>query len=249
MNVARAWPSNGQLAVTGDRWIMACGNVEYTAHAADNRCEILDTQAPTIKWTLIDNMPNSVCTTRMSTIGIHQNWIIMSGGYNKFVFMSRRILFCILSTNKDSRCATTHAYNALTREWRQLANISPRSSAAMTVINGNEVVICGGYNGTQSISTCQRIIDPINNRTAQWLNDIPNLPIAIYAHSLLYANNALMVLGGCSAASWSPVCVSSVPCLQTFFCSGPPYIRGVLATQIGQLKSRFRMQSHNLVVL
>ncbi len=71
----------------------------------------------------------------------------------------------------------------------------------MTVINGNEVVICGGYNGTQLLSTCQRIIDPINNPTAKWLNDIPNLPINVCAHSLLYANNALVVIGGYSETS------------------------------------------------
>ncbi len=83
----------------------------------------------------------------------------------------------------------------------------------MTVINGNEVVICGGYNGMRGISTCQRMIDPVNDRTAKWLNDIPNLPINIYCHSLLYANTALVVLGGYSDASDSWVCVSGVPCL------------------------------------
>ncbi len=121
------------------------------------------------------------------------------------------ILFGI-SSIQNSRCATTHAYNALTGEWRQLADISPRSSASMTVINGNEVVICGGWNGTQCISTCQRIIDPLNNLTAKWLSDIPNLPINVCGHSLLYANNALVVIGGYSNDG-SPVCVSDVPCL------------------------------------
>ncbi len=81
MNVKRYWPSNGQLAVAGARWIMACGQV------IGDPCEMLDTQAPAIKWSLLDNMPSSVCVRGMSTIGIHQNWIIMSGGYNKFVFM------------------------------------------------------------------------------------------------------------------------------------------------------------------
>ncbi len=90
MNVKRHWPSNGQLAVTGARWIMACGHVPYSA---ENSCEMLDTQAPIIKWELIDNIPSSVCEERMSTIGIHQNWFIMSGGYNKFVFMNTSILF------------------------------------------------------------------------------------------------------------------------------------------------------------
>ncbi len=80
----------------------------------------------------------------------------------------------------------------------------------MTVINGNEVVICGGYNGTDWLSTCHRIIDPVNNLTAKWLNDIPNLPINVYGHSLLYANNALVVIGGYSDDD-GPVCVSSVP--------------------------------------
>ncbi len=127
--------------------------------------------------------------------------------------MSTRIIFfCIFSTEK-SRCATTHAYNALTGEWRQLANISPRSGAAMTVINGNEIVICGGFNGEQCVSTCQRIIDPVNNPAAKWLNDIPNLPVNVCGHSLLYANNALVIIGGYSDARGSPICVSGVPSL------------------------------------
>ncbi len=83
----------------------------------------------------------------------------------------------------------------------------------MTVVNGNEVVICGGYDGTQSLTTCQRIIDPINNRAAKWLNDIPNLPVNLRGHSLLYANNVLVVIAGYSDNSDSWVCVSGVPCL------------------------------------
>ncbi len=86
MNVARSWPSTGQLAVTGDRWIMACGHwtyiEQYNVYSDYNSCEMLDTHAPTMKWTLIDNIPSSVCMNEMSAVGIHQNWIMMSGGYN-----------------------------------------------------------------------------------------------------------------------------------------------------------------------
>ncbi len=82
MNVARAWPSNGQLAVSGARWVMACGHYDYHNRDTANSCEMLDTQAPTIQWTLLDNIPSSVCTKGMSTVGIHQSWFIIAGGYN-----------------------------------------------------------------------------------------------------------------------------------------------------------------------
>ncbi len=82
MNVARSWPSNGQLAVSGARWIMACGDYDYHNRDTTYSCEMLDTHASIIRWTRLDNIPNSVCIKGMSTVGVHQRWFIIAGGYN-----------------------------------------------------------------------------------------------------------------------------------------------------------------------
>jgi hypothetical protein len=93
-------------------------------------------------------------------------------------------------------CGTVHAYNVETGKWREFANVSPRSAHAMTVVNGSEIVICGGLQYGMILSSCIRLIDPIHNTSAVWQSDIPNMPMFLFHHALFYIDGQLVVFGG-----------------------------------------------------
>ncbi len=93
------------------------------------------------------------------------------------------------------------AYNAFSGVWRRLPYPSiSRYLGSMTSINGTQLVICGGAhfaaNNWKLLSSCERLIDPINNSSATWVQDIPDLPVQVYSHSIAYLGNELFLFGG-----------------------------------------------------
>src|SRR5262249_30473759 len=97
---------------------------------------------------------------------------------------------------REQNCGSVHAYNVVTGKWRPLENMIPRSGHAMTVVNESQIVICGGIQYSNLSASCIRLIDPINNPSAMWQSDIPDMPLDLAYHALIYFDEQLVVLGG-----------------------------------------------------
>jgi hypothetical protein len=89
-----------------------------------------------------------------------------------------------------------YAYNVITSEWRQLASINERSLIAAVVINDTQIIMCGGHGENTDFSSCSRLTNPIDNVDAQWLNDMPDMPLAVSGHTLVYFDEHLISFGG-----------------------------------------------------
>jgi hypothetical protein len=78
MKQKRSFPSNGQLANIGDRWIVACGSMV----SVDIPCEILDIEIPKSRWQVLNTSHVNLCTIDIATVGFQDNWLILAGGQN-----------------------------------------------------------------------------------------------------------------------------------------------------------------------
>ena len=76
LNIARAWPSNGQIAVVDNRWLLVCGG----NRGSNNSCEVLDTKETPLKWKPITNIPSSMCNGRFVTVGVEGSWAVVADG-------------------------------------------------------------------------------------------------------------------------------------------------------------------------
>jgi hypothetical protein len=86
--MARNWPSNGQLAVVADRWLVTCGS-NYDQSSDEirdlNSCELFDSDAHIVGWSLVQNVPNTFCHVNVAVVGFQDRYIITAGGYNAYV--------------------------------------------------------------------------------------------------------------------------------------------------------------------
>jgi hypothetical protein len=96
-------------------------------------------------------------------------------------------------------CSTTFSYNITSAEWTQLSNLTtPRSGHAMAVINMS-VFACGGYSGSNFLSTCERY----SIASDKWTSNIPRMPDAKYWFSMIAIDNTLYAPGGLDLAASS----------------------------------------------
>jgi hypothetical protein len=70
VHVIHAWPSSGQMANVGNRYMMVCGG--WNEFTASGMCELLDTKAQPMQWKVVENIPKEVCTNNVGITGVNE---------------------------------------------------------------------------------------------------------------------------------------------------------------------------------
>src|SRR3569832_1480279 len=78
MNYDRSWPSNGQLSLIQDRYLIVCHGQEIE----NDTCEMLDLMVKDAKWEVFAsaNTPNHMPFTPYAAVTVYHNWVIHAGG-------------------------------------------------------------------------------------------------------------------------------------------------------------------------